>query len=248
MKYNIKFIYTALYISILLSIFILFAIIINTASGKFSLYSFIFIILLLVTGWYVLATLKTPSQEEEILQAKTENPEQAEPNASGTVTEEKNTEEEKQMDIHKIIPPKSLFLEQYTEELLQNMATDFRIVQGLLYIKNPHEDLFHCYAQYAYFSENKPVEFTTGETLPGQAVKNKAIVSLNNIPDQYMTIASGLGKSNPKHLVFVPLKNQEEVVGLIEYATFEPLTERQFKALEDISKKVAETISKHLKK
>jgi methyl-accepting chemotaxis protein len=128
------------------------------------------------------------------------------------------------------------------------MATDFRIVQGLLYIKNPHEDLFHCYAQYAYFSENKPVEFTTGETLPGQAVKNKAIVSLNNIPDQYMTIASGLGKSNPKHLVFVPLKNQEEVVGLIEYATFEPLTERQFKALEDISKKVADTISKHLKK
>jgi hypothetical protein len=63
-----------------------------------------------------------------------------------------------------------------------------------------------------------------------------------------MTIASGLGKSNPKHLIFVPLINQEEVIGLIEYAAFESLTEKQLKALEGISKKVADTIYKHLKK
>jgi hypothetical protein len=115
MKYNTKFIYTALYISILLSIFILFAIIINTASGKLSLYSFIFIILFLVTGWYLLVTLKTPTPEEGILRIKTENQEEAEPNFSDTVAAEENTTEEKQMDIHKIIPPKSLFLEQYAE-------------------------------------------------------------------------------------------------------------------------------------
>ena len=71
---------------------------------------------------------------------------------------------------------------------------------------------------------------------------------LNNIPDNYMTIVSGLGKSKPRQLVFVPLKNQDEVVGLIEYATFEPITEKHQKALDEISKKVADTIVKLLKK
>jgi len=59
---------------------------------------------------------------------------------------------------------------------------------------------------------------------------------------------SGLGKSKPRQLVFVPLKNQDEVVGLIEYATFEPITEKHQKALDEISKKVADTIVKLLKK
>jgi transcriptional regulator with GAF, ATPase, and Fis domain len=168
--------------------------------------------------------------------------------AQAPTTEENLVETEALIDIQKLLPSRTLGIEKFAEEMLQNMANPFSMVQGLFYVKNPNEDLFHCYAQYAYFSEDKPVEFRTGETLPGQAVKNKTVVSLSNIPDQYMTIASGLGKSNPKQLVFVPLKSQDDVVGLIEYASFEPLSEKQFKALEGISKKVADVIVKHLKK
>jgi len=168
--------------------------------------------------------------------------------SANQLTEEKQEESEYQIDIQKLLPSRTLALDKFSEELLRNMSDTFNIVQGLFYIKNPNEDLYHCYAQYAYFSENKPSEFRTGETLPGQAVKNKAIVSINDIPEKYMTVASGLGKSNPKHLVFVPIKNQDDVLGLIEYATFETLSGKQFKALEGISKKVADVISKHFKK
>jgi len=246
MKHNTKLLFSGIYILFLLAVFILFAAIQN-ASGKSLLsYLSIFIILLLGSFLYALAVRKPeyPAQDSSIQHTVIdENIE-----AQAPTTEESVVETEALIDIQKLLPSRTLGIEKFAEEMLQNMANPFSMVQGLFYVKNPNEDLFHCYAQYAYFSEDKPVEFRTGETLPGQAVKNKTVVSLSNIPDQYMTIASGLGKSNPKQLVFVPLKSQDDVVGLIEYASFEPLSEKQFKALEGISKKVADVIVKHLKK
>jgi transcriptional regulator with GAF, ATPase, and Fis domain len=127
------------------------------------------------------------------------------------------------------------------------MAETFKMVQGIFYTKQAKKDNFECAATYAYFSDQKPELFKSGETLPGQAVKNKTLVVLNNVPDNYVTIVSGLGKSLPKQLIFVPVKHQDEVVGVIEYATFENITERQQRALDAISKKIADAIVKLLK-
>jgi hypothetical protein len=246
-KENIKIIYTGLYVLFLAALFVLFAIVQNAAPGTVYFYIFIFIILCLVSGLFFMVVREQLPLPEMTVQNKLAENSEIQNTVPGHAAEEKTGNEE-EIDFQRIVPVKFTDIEKYTEELLLNMAKVFHMVQGLLYIKNMHEELYHCYAQYAYFSENKPPEFRTGETLPGQSVKNKKIVSLNNIPEKYMTIASGLGKSDPKHLVFVPLKNQNnEVVGLIEYATFEPLTKKQFKTLEGISEKVAETISKHLK-
>ena len=248
MRHNTKLLYSVIYILFLLAIFLLFAAIKNASGGTFSSYISIFVVLILGSLLYGIAVKKQESTNKETNTEDKSIVDATEENNLNQLTEEKTGEVENQIDIQKLLPSRTLGIEKYTEELLQNMASNFNIVQGLFYIKNPNEDLFHCYAQYAYFSENKPVEFRTGETLSGQAVKNKTIVSISNIPDQYMTIASGLGKSNPKQLVFVPITNQEEVIGLIEYATFEPLAEKHFNALEGISKKVADIISKHFKK
>jgi glutamate formiminotransferase len=117
-----------------------------------------------------------------------------------------------------------------------------------LYIKNKESELYEPIAQYAYFSENKPLEFRLGETLPGQAVKNRTVVTLSDIPENYMTIASGLGKSSTKYLVMVPLISKDEVVGLIEYATFIPVKDDTSKTLVSIAEMVADTIVKLLKK
>jgi hypothetical protein len=246
MKDSIKLLYSGIYILFLLTAFTLFAVIKNTPGGTVLSYLSIFIILVLGSLLYFLAVNK-PSSDGISTKSNNQEPADKQQDIPGPV-EVNVMEEEAQIDIQKLMPPRTLGIEKYGEELLRNMADSFNMVQGLFYMKDPVEDLFHCNAQYAYFSENKPVEFRPGETLPGQAVKNKTIVSINNIPDQYTTIASGLGKSNPKQLVFVPLKNQDDVVGLIEYATFEALSEKQMKALEGISKKVADTIIKHLKK
>ena len=233
------------FILLLISAFALFAILQNASFKSF--WAYLSIIIIIISG-AVLFGLSILTQEAS--QTQTEEKKQASAEETSVIqTAETSTQTmENEIAVQKLLPSRTLEIEKYAEELLRNMADPFRMVQGLVYIKNPNEDLYHCYAQYAYFSENKPAEFHTGESLPGQAVKNKVIVALNDIPDNFMTIASGLGKSNPKHLVFVPIKSQEDVVGLIEYASFEPLAEIQRKALEAIAQKVADPISKHLKK
>jgi transcriptional regulator with GAF, ATPase, and Fis domain len=243
----LKLTYIILYILFLLADILLFAVVNNTSGGSVAFYIFVFAILLLGTALFSLATIniKTATREvKNIEQVKTETSQ----NADANITKEKTQETEHEIDFQKLLPTKSTEINRYAEEVLQNIAVEFNIMQALFYIKSPTKDSFLCNAQYAYFSETKPKNFKTGETLPGQAVKNKNIVILNNIPDNYMTIVSGLGKSKPKQLVLVPLQNQDEVVGLIEYATFEPITEKHQKALEGISKKVADTIVKLSKK
>lgn len=248
MKHLAKLLYSIIYVLFLCSVFILFAAIQNASEKSVLSMISIFVILLAGSFLYVIVMRKqdaTIFQIEDQSQVASDETQDVNPQRS---SDETPNDQETLIDVQKLLPSRTLGLEKYTEELLQNMANPFHMVQGLVYMKNPNEDLFHCYAQYAYFSENKPAEFRTGEALPGQAVKNKIIVSISDIPDKFMTVASGLGQSNPRHLVFVPLKTQEEVVGLIEYATFETLTDTQYKALESVSKKVADTMSKHLKK
>lgn len=245
MKEKLRLIYIALYVLFLTVLFVLFAVVHNTVPGIIPFYVFLFLTLALVTVLFYIAFKQYTSITETDNNEQVSNQDQQ---LADDIKEETTTKPEAGSEIEVILPTRITDVKKFTEEVLQNMAKAFSIVQGLFYIKNHNEDLYHCYAQYAYFSENKPQDFKVGDSLTGQAVKNKAIVSLNNIPEKYMTIASGLGKSDPKHLVFVPVKNQDEVIGLIEYATFEPLTEAQFKALEGMSKKVADTISKHLKK
>jgi transcriptional regulator with GAF, ATPase, and Fis domain len=243
----LKLSYIICYILFLLAVILLFAIVNNTQGGSVAFYLLIFVAILLGTTLFALAliNLKTKSDKQiSITQTNTSVSEKSE----SDLDIEQQKEAEHEIDIEAILPLKATEINRYAEEVIQNMADKFNIMQALFYVKNSTKENFVCNAQFAYFSETKPKNFKPGESLPGQAVKNKNIIVLNNIPDNYMTIASGLGKSKPKHLVLVPLKNQDEVIGLIEYATFEPITEKHQAALEGISKKVADTILKLSKK
>jgi transcriptional regulator with GAF, ATPase, and Fis domain len=248
MNSTLKLTYIIFYILFLLAVIMLFAVASNTVAGSASFYIFIFAVLILGTALFSLAIINTRVTTNESKRVGHAETETAQNLGIINTTEETIQEVENEIDIQKLLPAKPTEMNRFAEEVLHNMADEFNIMQALFYIKSPAKDSFSCNAQYAYFSETKPKNFKTGETLPGQAVKNKTIVVLNNIPDNYMTIVSGLGKSKPRQLVFVPLKNQDEVVGLIEYATFEPITKKHQKALDEISKKVADTIVKLLKK
>lgn len=111
--------------------------------------------------------------------------------------------------------------EEFAEKLLSNTANKFDVVQGLVFLKNHNTGKYSFSGGYAFFSEEKPREFIEGETLSGQVAKNKIILILNDVPDNYITVLSGLGKGSPKHLVIIPVTNsQNECIGIIELASF----------------------------
>ncbi|MFP4555434.1 MAG: hypothetical protein ACLFNU_01075 [Bacteroidales bacterium] len=124
-------------------------------------------------------------------------------------------------------------LEVFTEKMLSNIAKEHDIVQGVFFKKEPNNSEFSFLASYAFFSEETPKNFAEGETLPGQVAKNKTTLNLSDVPDDYITIVSGLGEGSPNHLLLVPfLNSSNECEGVLELASFKPFEKDNVKVFE----------------
>ncbi len=121
------------------------------------------------------------------------------------------------------------------EKLLLNISSKNDVVQAIAFKKDNKTKVFSVLASYAYFSESDPPTFTVGETLPGQVAKNKITLNLKEVPENYISVISGLGKGTPKHLLIVPiLANDNECIGIIEFASFKPFSDQKAKLFENI--------------
>jgi CheY-like chemotaxis protein/signal transduction histidine kinase len=68
--------------------------------------------------------------------------------------------------------------------------------------------------------------FKTGVGLVGQAAKQERIVAIDDTPEHYFKICSGLGEASPRQLVLLPLWHLGKPLGVLEFALFTPASER----------------------
>jgi PAS domain S-box-containing protein len=66
---------------------------------------------------------------------------------------------------------------------------------------------------------------------------------LTNIPEDYVSITSGLGETNPQVLLVVPLRLNDIVVGVLEIASLKPFEKYQIDFLERLAESIASAIS-----
>ena len=112
-------------------------------------------------------------------------------------------------------------IQSYSQKLLGNFASCFRIVQGIFYLKETTGDIFKSTAFYAFYSEKDRVEFTLGEGLSGQTALDKELKIINDLSEGYITVVSGLGSSSPKNLLIIPFVKNNKTIALLELAAFE---------------------------
>jgi len=127
----------------------------------------------------------------------------------------------------------------YTENVLQNIAKELDIVQGLIFVMSDVDQLFHISGQYAYYSNEQPQSFSLGETLSGQVAKNRKLLNVKELPEGYITVLSGLGKSTPQHLIIAPIVHNYKSIGVMELASFKPFGENE----ELLVSKICESMS-----
>jgi len=99
-------------------------------------------------------------------------------------------------------------------------------------------------ATYAYNKERKKKKkIYLGEGLVGMCAVEKSTVYLNDIPEGYLSITSGLGGSSPKSLLIVPLKLEDEIFGVIEIASFNKFKTHEIEFVERVTESISSTLS-----
>ena len=133
-------------------------------------------------------------------------------------------------------------LTSFTEGVLSNIARELDIVQGLFYVRQKEGDTFSVKGKFAYFGEQEPGDFELGSALTGQTAKNQKVLRLTKIPENYITIFSGLGSSSPNSLMLAPAVHEGKTIGLIELAAFKNFD----RSTEDLFNQLSETFGKRL--
>ena len=134
------------------------------------------------------------------------------------------------------------------EDVIKFILDKIGAIQGAFYIVNDDNThlppVIEMRASYAYTRKKYlKAKFKFAEGLVGQAAAEKDIVLRTEIPDEYVTITSGiLGDQRPKCILIVPLITNEEVYGVLEFAGFKQFDASQVKFVQELSLILARTI------
>ena len=138
-------------------------------------------------------------------------------------------------------------IEDLSYNLISNLVKYIEANQGAVFIINNEDknDIFlEMTAQYAYerrkYTDNKiPID----EGLLGTCVLEKNTIFMTDVPDTFVNITSGLGKSVPKCILIIPLKVNEEIHGVIEIGALNEIDKDIIEFVEKVAESIATTIS-----
>lgn len=130
------------------------------------------------------------------------------------------------------------------QKFLQAVARQFQAGAGAFYRVHNHETRRAVLeAGYAIpVSEKNQIAYDAGDGLIGQLIVTGKPVYLDEIPDGYIKIISGLGSASPRYVFMCPVLYNNEVAGVLELASFTPLTPAQRKQVEEACQLIAEKI------
>ena len=128
-------------------------------------------------------------------------------------------------------------LQKLVTMLISEISRLIEAGQGVFYVKDVEKrGEFILLGSYAYKErKNLSNRFRMGEGLVGQCALEKKSILLTQVPDDYVQISSGLGESKPMTLLVLPILFEDEVVAVIEVATFRTFTDTQHDFLTQLS-------------
>ncbi|SDJ96624.1 PAS domain S-box-containing protein [Catalinimonas alkaloidigena] len=135
-----------------------------------------------------------------------------------------------------------------SDEIIAFVTKKIGAIQGAFYVleQDPNDErtYIRMKASYAYNKKKYlQAQFKMGEGLVGQSCIECDTVLRTEIPNDYVTVTSGLiGEKRPECLLIVPLVTNEEVNGALEFAGLERFTPRQVKFVQEVSQIIARTL------
>lgn len=136
-------------------------------------------------------------------------------------------------------------LDNLSYNTLVELIKYINVLQGAFYIYDEETKKLSNAATYAYNRQKHVAnEFNVGEGLVGQCAFEMATIFRREIPEDYMTISSGImGDKKPSALLLVPLITDDKLQGVLEFASLETdIDDLSVRFIEELGDIIARTI------
>jgi methyl-accepting chemotaxis protein len=137
----------------------------------------------------------------------------------------------------------SLLSNKFIHELVDYLEME---VGGLFLLKKDgDEPVYELSGAYAFDREkliNK--SFKPGEGLVGRCAVEKERIIITDVPENYIRIRSGLGEDNPSSILLIPIVFDDQVLGVIELASFNDVPKYKIDFLESLGSSIATSLLK----
>ncbi|QJC57339.1 Sensory/regulatory protein RpfC [Polaromonas vacuolata] len=129
------------------------------------------------------------------------------------------------------------------ETVLDFSAQYLGIAVAALYVRHENGDLRRV-ASYGFSlnEKNSAQSFYTNDGLVGQAGRSCNVLQLDDLPENYLRVGSGLGYGALRHVLLIPLVHEGEVKGVAELGFLRPLVARDLEFVKLIAGNVGTAI------
>jgi PAS domain S-box-containing protein len=106
---------------------------------------------------------------------------------------------------------------------------------GAFYVFDEQKNTLQLLSGYGYSGNKTPYhEFALGEGLVGQCALEHKVITLNDPPEHYMNIGSGLGEALPRQIRIIPVINNNRLLGVLEFASFKAFSDQENALISEI--------------
>ena len=139
-------------------------------------------------------------------------------------------------------------LETVSQLIMSELSPAVSAQHGAFFIAD-HEDEESGYelrllASYGYTRRRSVANrFRPGEGLVGQAALEKKPILINDPPPDYIHISSGLGEAAPRNVIVIPVLFEEQVLAVIELASFREFNEINLQFLDQLTETIGVVLS-----
>jgi signal transduction histidine kinase/CheY-like chemotaxis protein len=137
-------------------------------------------------------------------------------------------------------------LETVTRLIMSELTPTVNAQHGAFFLSSEDggETELQLMASYGYKRrKNVSNRFRPGEALVGQAALERKPILISDPPDDYIRVSSGLGEATPTNIIVLPVLFEDQVLGVIELASFRPFSEVNQQFLDQLMETIGVVLS-----
>lgn len=134
-------------------------------------------------------------------------------------------------------------MNELSESILSYVVQSMDGIIGRIYIREERSDYFKAYALYGGTLRDLEYKVKSGEGLVGCSIAETKCIVLDNIPNDYLTIETGLAKGEPCQLLIIPCIYDGKVNCVIEIGQFDTFEIKEIEFIEELAEAIANIVN-----